>query len=323
MSLDVHAHLYPKKYCDFLEKRGGPSKSMAGRVYALAAGNPFFTGAIDARLELMDAAAIGRQVLSIPNQNILVEDAAVSAIHAAAANDELAAVCQRYPERFTLFASLPLIDAEAALRELRRARETHGAVGIIVPTHVLGRPLDWDGMEPVYGALEEMGLPLFLHPLDPICPAAPAGFPHLGLTPAIYYPTEDANALMRMIYGGVLERHPRLRVICPHLGGVAPFLLWRLQGHPGKEGSGESGAGLPHPISHYLDRVFFDSVTLHAPAMRCACDTFGPGRLVLGTDFPFVDGPGMKKIRQLIDELPITAQEREGMLEKNIREWIP
>jgi aminocarboxymuconate-semialdehyde decarboxylase len=127
---------------------------------------------------------------------------------------------------------------------------------------------------------------------------------------------------MRIIYGGVLERHPGLRVICPHLGGVVPFLLWRLQGHPGKEGSGESGAGLPHRLSYYLDKVLFDSVTLHGPAMRCACDTFGPERMVLGTDFPFVDGPGMKKIRQLIDGLPITAQQREGILEKNMNAWI-
>lgn len=323
MSLDVHAHLYPKSYCDFLENKGGQSKVIAARVYGLAGNNPFFTGAIEARLELMDAAGIDRQVLSIPNQNILVEDRATCASHAEAANNELAEVCQRYPERFTLFASLPLVNAGDALRELRRARETHGAVGIIVPTHVLGRPLDWDGMEPVYAALEEMGLPMFLHPADPICPPVPAGFETFGLTPAIYYPTEDAHALMRIVYSGVLERHPRLRVICPHLGGVIPFLLWRLHGHPGKAGSGSAEAGLSHPISHYLDKVLYDSVTLHGPAMRCACETFGPDHLVLGTDFPFVDGPGMKKIRETIEELPINTQEREGILEGNVRAWIP
>ncbi len=323
MSLDVHAHLYPKSYCDFLENKGGQSKVMAARVYGLAGNNPFFTGAIEARLELMDAAGIDRQVLSIPNQNILVEDPATCASHAAAANNELAAVCQRYPGRFTLFASLPLINAEKALQELRRSRETHGAVGIIVPTHVLGRPLDWDGMEPVYAALEDMELPVFLHPADPVCPAAPAGFKNFGLTPAIYYPTEDAHALMRIVYGGVLERHPRLRVICPHLGGVIPFILWRLHGHPGKPGSEAGEAGLPHPLDYYLDKVRFDSVTLHPPAMRCACETFGPDHLVLGTDFPFVDGPGMKRIHQIIDELPIGPGDREGILEKNLRAWIP
>src|SRR5207248_236315 len=162
-------------------------------------------------------------ILSIPGQSVLVEDVAACADNARACNDALAEVCARHPKHFALFASLPLVDGEAAVRELERAVKEHHALGITSPTHILGRRPDWEGLEPVWSALERMNLPVFLHPLDPPHQVAPEGHADCNLTPGIYYPTEDAHALLRIIAGGVLERHPGLRVICPHLGGIIPF----------------------------------------------------------------------------------------------------
>lgn len=317
MTLDVHAHLYPATYREALRRKGGPSERIAERLASSAANDRFMDGAMDERLELMAAAGIDRQVLSMPNQWVLVEDTVRCAEQAVLGNDALAEVCSRHPDYFRMFASLPLVEAEAALKELDRCRREHGALGIIMPTHVLGRPLDWEGLEPIYATMERLALPIFLHPTQPAHPVAPPGYKEYGLTSGLYFPTEDTNALMRIVYSGVLERHPNLRIICPHLGGAIPFLFKRLDRHFDRE-----AAELPHPPSYYLRKVKYDTVSLYGPAVRCTCETFGAGQLVLGTDFPYVDGPGMKEIMGTVEELPISESDRAGILEGNAREWL-
>jgi predicted TIM-barrel fold metal-dependent hydrolase len=253
MSLDVHAHLYPPEYREGLRARGGASLPIAERLTRMAARDRFMDGAIDERLEMMDSLGVHRQVLSMPNQWVLIAEPELCSVHAKLANDALSEVCQRYPERFRMFASLPLVDPAAALAELERSVTAHGSLGIIMPTHILGKPLDWDGLEPIWAEMERRQLPVFLHPAHPAQPVAPEGFPELGMTTALFFMNEDANAITRMVLTGVLERYPDLRVICPHLGGAVPFLLRRLDLHTDPEMP--DGQPLPHPPSHYINRL--------------------------------------------------------------------
>lgn len=320
MATDVHAHFYPPSYAQFVRRQGSVGASIAEQIeaqrHAFTFGR-FMAGAIEERLDLLSAAGIERQILSISSQFVLVEDAALCRDLAAAANDALAKVCAQHPDRFGQFACLPLVDPDASVAELERCWKELRVQGVTFPTHVLGRRLDWDGLEPVYSALEQMGAILFLHPCAPPHQVTAAEYDDWGITPGVYFLTEDAHALLRMVCGGVLERHPGLRVICPHLGGPIPFFLPRLEAHLRPR----SGLTLkpPQPLGHYLRLALYDTVSRHPPALRCACETMGMDRLVLGTDFPYED---MGEIVAAVEALALSPADRAAVMEQNVRPWM-
>lgn len=139
----------------------------------------------------------------------------------------------------------------------------------------------------------------------------------MGLGPALYYPVEDSRALLRMIFSGVFERYPALRVICAHLGGVIPF-LWERISRQTRARAERSGL---RPVEEYLHQVLFDTVTEDTPALECALRRLGPERLVLGTDFP--QGPRMEAILACLTELKLDEPTREAILGGNVSRWLP
>ncbi|MBI2756837.1 MAG: amidohydrolase family protein [Chloroflexi bacterium] len=319
--LDIHAHLYPPAYGAALARMGGDSARLATGLERAGARSPHFRGAMAERVDMLDRLGIQQQVLSLPAQWVLSEDPAVCIQRARVANDVLAEECQRSPGRFAFFANLPLVDPDAAAREVERCLADAECVGVVFPTHVLGQPLDWDLLRPIYAEIERHEVPLFLHPGPPPYSIAPPGQPEFGLGSALYFPTEDADALLRLVLSGTLALHPRLRVICPHLGGVIPFILWRIDEQC--EGRMPDGNPLPLPPSQYLlHNVLYDTVTRHPPAMRCAHDTFGPERLLFGTDFPFVDEQGIREILDAVDGLALDASQRQALLDGRARQWL-
>jgi aminocarboxymuconate-semialdehyde decarboxylase len=244
----------------------------------------------------------------------MVSDPARCRDHAMAANDVLAEISSRYPDRFSFWADLPLVDPQAAVRELERAVKDLGALGAFVPTNILGTQLDWPELDVLYAHLEREGLPMFLHPHPPAYEVAPPGFPELGLVSGVYYMSEDTNAVMRLVRGGVMERFPNLRVICPHLGGSVPFLFFRL--------NQQIGAKLPHRAEVYWKRMLFDVVSQHPPAVRCACETMGVDRFVFGTDFPYIDDNGVRATSRLVSELPYDEASKAGIRKANLLPWL-
>lgn len=320
MTLDIHAHLYPLSFVRSVVDKGGELGVFADRLLRRVGERPFMSGAIDRRLEIMASTGIDRQVLSMPNHWVLDEDVAKCGENARLANDALAEVCSQHPDRFRLFVGLPYVNHEAALRELDRAVTELRPAGLIMPTHVLGHPLDWAELDPVYAEAERRGLPIFLHPAHPYQAPTPAGFDDFGLTVALYFPMEDATAVLRLVCSGVLERHPDLRIICPHLGGAIPFIFQRID----MESSPRmpDGALLPHPPTFYLQKMLYDTASIHGPALRCSCDTLGPQHLAFGTDFPYLLEPEIRQIIQTIDDLDLTEAERAGVLHGNAEQWL-
>lgn len=316
VSLDVHAHFYPPAYLEFLGRLGGESAHLAERIRSDLR-NPFISGNMEERLRDLAALGIECQVLSIPNQWVLVADKPRCLDHATSANDALAEVCDRYPRQYQWFASLPLVDPDAAVRELNRAHTDLGAVGVIFPTSVIGQPLDWEGLEPVYAEIERRNMVLFLHPGPPPYPITPEGYDDYGMGPPLYYPLEDSRALLRMALGGVFERHPDLRVICPHLGGVIPFLWERIA----RQTRGQTERTGLRTVEEYLRRVLYDTVTEDVPALTCAMQHLGAERIVFGTDFP--QGPRMKAVLDCIAEAGLSDADREAILSGNALRWLP
>jgi aminocarboxymuconate-semialdehyde decarboxylase len=199
-------------------------------------------------------------------------------------NDALAAACARRPDRFVPLASVPLQDPLAAAHELERAAQS-GLRGVEIPPHVMGQGLDESQFEVFWEAAEALHLVVCIHPFE----AAPQGMLArywLGNLVGNLYDTGLAAALL--IYGGVLERHPALRVVLYHGGGALPSLLGRLD--MGYRNNPECRAAIPRPPSTYVDQLAFDTIAFRQDMLRYLITTYGAERLVVGSDYPLPAG---------------------------------
>jgi aminocarboxymuconate-semialdehyde decarboxylase len=211
----------------------------------------------------------------------------VAAQLARIANDEMAELVRRFPDRFAGFAAaLPLCDVDAAMAELDRAITQLGALGAQLYTNVLGVPLDDPRFESLFSRLEEAGRAAWLHPTRS---AEWADYPaesrsDYGLWWSIGWPYETAAALSRLVYSGHMERHPRQLVIAHHGGGMVPHFSARLAMGPGLRQVKDT---LPRPPLDYFRRFHVDTALFGAPhAVRCVLEFFGPSHVLFGTDMP-------------------------------------
>lgn len=278
MRIDVHAHYWTDQYLDRVAALG---KTDTATQRGIGAGG----GAeLDARLRLMDRAGIDVQVLSAAPQLPygLDTERAVAAAHYV--NDEYAAVVTAHPDRFRAFAALPMPDVDAAIAEIGRATDELGMVGVTMNTSVLDRAITDPDFEPIFAELDARGAVLYLHPAgNGAC--SPLVTEH-HITWMAGAPFEDTIAALQLITSGHLQRYPGVKIICSHLGGALPMLTRRADDHLAWE-----APDTPEPPSQAVHRLWFDTVShCHEPALRCAIDTFGADRILLGTDFPYEDG---------------------------------
>jgi aminocarboxymuconate-semialdehyde decarboxylase len=278
MRIDVHAHYWTDAYLDMLV---GLGKTDTATQRGIGAGD----GAeLTARLRLMDLAGIDLQVLSAAPQLPYSAHADRAVPAARHVNDEYAAVVASHPDRFRAFAATPMPHVEASIAEIRRAMDELGMVGVTMNTSVLSRAITDPDFEPIFAELDARGAVLYLHPAgNGAC--SPLVTDH-RITWMVGAPFEDTIAAMQLITSGHLQRYPGVKIICSHLGGAMPMLTRRADDHLAWE-----APDTPEPPSQAVHRLWFDTVShCHAPALRCAIDTFGADRILLGTDFPYEDG---------------------------------
>jgi aminocarboxymuconate-semialdehyde decarboxylase len=212
-------------------------------------------------------------------------------------NETLAETVRRYPERFAALATVPLQTPSSAAREVIRAVRDLKMRGVEVGTHVNGVSLDQPIFDVFWAAVQELDIPVFLHPL-----AAPGQerLQRYSLTKLIGYPAETSIAAAQLIFGGVLDRFPRLVICLAHAGGSLPYQIGRLdrgyQAHPELQTVDIKG----NP-SLYLRRFYFDSITHSQVALEYLCRLVGPERIMLGTDYPFEigDPAAVERVRSM------------------------
>jgi aminocarboxymuconate-semialdehyde decarboxylase len=277
MRIDVHAHCFPAEYLDRLDRFGGSAVGTDfGRRFN--AGNVLTE--LEARFQLMDRAGVDRQVLSISPQSPYFADRQRAVDSARLANDLFAELVRLHPERFLAFGCLPLPHIEPSIGETARCLDELGMAGLTVTTRVLELSIANPVFDPLFAELDRRAAVLFLHPAGLAC-----GSPLVagaGLTWPLGAPMEDALAIVELMKAGVTTRYPKLRIIASHLGGFLPFLMRRLD----HQAPWFLPAGTPKPS--VLARAFrYDTVNAHPPSLRCAVETLGADRLLLGSDFPY------------------------------------
>jgi aminocarboxymuconate-semialdehyde decarboxylase len=285
MRIDVHAHLFGTAYIDALRKIFGKDCSPAGqdaqRLINWMSTDPRMTD-LDGRLEEMEKWKITMQVLSVPFHGALVQEPSAALDLTQMANDVIVRAARAYPTRFRVLLAVPLQFPELALQELDRFAGQPEVVGVALMGSAGGRPLNDPEFMPFYTELERRRLPFLLHPISP--PGLDCML-ELNLANVVGFMFETTLAAVRLVFAGTFERHPNLQMIFPHLGGLAPYLMGRVQW--GYERFPACNANITAPPETYFKRFYYDTVCRNVPALRMALSMFGIEHVVFGTDIPF------------------------------------
>jgi aminocarboxymuconate-semialdehyde decarboxylase len=309
MRIDVHAHIFSNAYIDGLRRVFGNDNSPAGqdaqRLIKWMSTDLRMTD-VEGRLEEMEKWGIAMQVLSVPFHGALVQDKSAAVDLTNMANEMILRPARAYPERFRLLLTLPLQFPEFAVEVLDRFAKEPNVVGVALMGTAGGRPLNDPAFFPVYGELERRSLPFLLHPISP--PGLDCML-ELNLANVVGFMFETTLAATRLVLAGVFERHPKLQMIFPHLGGLAPYLMGRIQW--GYERFPACNENLSAPPETYFKRFYYDTVCRNVPALRMALSMFGVEHVLFGTDIPFREDIDLQL--QDLDALKLSDAERRAV----------
>jgi aminocarboxymuconate-semialdehyde decarboxylase len=261
---------------------------------------------LDARLRVMDTAGDGYvQIINTANppvEQIAGPSAALELSRIA--NDEMAELVARRPDRFIgAAACIPMNNIEGAVAELDRAVGELGLCGVQIYSEVQGRGLDDPAFVPVFDRIAALDVPILLHPGRgpdrPDYPSEPASrFDTWRVFGWLY---DTVSAMTRLIFSGIFDRHPSIKIVTHHLGGFAPYAAERI--HEGYDkylkaarARNEAVPLRKHPYEYFHD-FYADTITIGSvPALACGIDFFGADRVLFATDMPFDTQGGRKYV---------------------------
>jgi aminocarboxymuconate-semialdehyde decarboxylase len=322
MILDIYTHILPDAFFREMSRASPKLENIGARLRGV---KKLFD--LDLRFAEMDTIGDYRQVISLPNPPLEEIAGGATAQHLArVANDAMAELVAQHPRRFPAFvAAVSLDDVDAALREAERAIGELGARGIQIFTNIAGHPLDEPRFAPLFAAMAAHDLPIWLHP------ARNAAMPDYASESksrfemwwCFGWPYETSVAMARLVFSGVFDRHPGLKIVTHHLGGgMIPFFDGRIGAGMEVLGSRTSDedyskvlSSLKRPHLDYFREFYADTALFGAGnGLICGLDFFGADRVVFSTDAPL--GPIAKTI-EAVDALDLDAQAREKIMVGN------
>ena len=333
MKIDAFTHIFPRRYWERMLQVRPDGRDMNKRVRGI----PSIMD-LAARFRIMDEFGEDyRQILTLGSPPIeSLAAGPLAAELARIANDGMAELVGRYPQRFAGFAaSLPMDDVAAALAEARRAIEELGAWGVQVFTNINGRPLYTSETRPLFDRMASYDLPMWMHPARGADVADYRAEPksHYEIWWTLGWPYETSVAMAHMVFGGLFDRHPGFKLITHHMGGMIPYFEGRVG--PGWDVLGSRTSDEDYrplieamhakgkrPIDYF--RLFYADTALFGAqeATKCGLGFFGPHRTVFASDAPFDPEGGSLYIREtirIIEGLELSRAQRAGIYEGNIR----
>ena len=301
MIIDGHSHMVSETAFDRVEAMGGSwAQEMVRRWKAQVQWKPH-AAHVTPRVEQLDRNGIDLQVVTIlpsGDCNLIPADEATQLAYARLLNDGMAQLTQESGGKLLATLCVPMASIERGGRqEVERAVNELGLKGLFIPTNVRGKPIDAPEFEAFWALASEMDLPVYLHPVDPFSTEGRPYEADYGLQHNLGWPFETALMLSRLVFSGLMERYPNLKVVNHHLGGgLIPFFM----GRTGESYANDAAAtALPQPLFHYFSKFFYDTaVGGSSAAVRCAYDVFGADQLLFASDAPY--GPGTGEFR-LVD----------------------
>lgn len=321
MIVDIYTHIFPAKAYERMQSMAPALGDIGKRIAGLT-----FLHDLDGRFREMDAYGDYRQVISMPNppiEDITTPEQGLEL--ARVANDAMAELVQRHPDRFPAFvAAMAMHDMDGTMKELERAVEQLGARGVQIFSNVGGRPLDDEEFQPLFARMAEYGLPLWLHPVRS---AKTKDYEaedrsRFEVWTALGWPYATSVAMLRLAYTGLFDRHPGIKIITHHLGGIIPYHEGRMLAafsNLGRRSADEDYLGvknaLRRPIMDYL-RMFYGDTAMHGAVnpTRCGLEFFGPGHVVFASDAPFALIP---KALDMMDRIELSDRDRDSIMVGN------
>jgi predicted TIM-barrel fold metal-dependent hydrolase len=330
MMIDVFNHFMPKAYFDRLGGLipGHPVLIAFPRIKALLD--------VDARRALLDEFPGTQHVLSLANpppELIGPPDKTPDLVRLA--NDSLAEICRKYPDHFpTFIASLPMNNVEASVAEADRAVKQLGARGVQVFTNVAGEPLSAKKFRPVFERMVAHDLGVWVHPMRTaqFSDYASEKESQNEIWFSFGWPYETTACMTRLIYSGIFDEFPNLKVVSHHMGGMIPFFSGKIKlgfrqiffGAPDSNPSAKD-AGLKKAPMEYYKMLYADTALGEVAPTRCGHAFFGTGRCVFATDAPFDAEQGrglMRSTVAAVNALEIPQSEKDAIFEGNAKRLL-
>ncbi len=320
-TIDIHTHILTEEMIGLLAKEApwvAPKLTSIDADFAVleVAGTPyrpFPRGGweLERRFSDMDAAEVNVQVLSATPQTYLYDqDPALTVATSALQNDQIAKLTKTHPDRFMGIATLPMQAPESAAEELKRAVRELGMHGAMIGSNIAGKNLDDPALEPVWAAAAELGAFMMIHPTNV------AGADRLRayyLNNLIGNPLDTTIAAACLVFGGVMERHPKLNVCLVHGGGFVPYQAGRWA--HGWHVRPEPKVNLKQSPEPWIDRFYYDTILHAKPQLEFLVASMGPTRVLMGSDYPYDMGTG-ECVRQ-VDALWIEDADKAAILSGN------
>jgi predicted TIM-barrel fold metal-dependent hydrolase len=287
--IDCQSHLFCQELVELMEKRrSDPVVFVKDGVRVVKMGDwlrkiPPHYFDVDVKLAAMDAAGVELTALTVndPGPEWFGADGPEVA---RIANDFVAGIVRRHPRRFFGLCVLPLQDMRASLAELDRCAKQLGMKGILLYTNLAGRYPDEPEFRPLYARAVELDLPLLLHPAKPVTIEQVKAY---EMTSSLGNMFDDTIALTRIILSGILDECPKLKLVCPHLGGTLPFIVGRIDHQTQVLKRGPKN--LTRAPSEYLRQVWLDVVSPQPLAVKFVHEFLGADRLLFSSDHPWVE----------------------------------
>jgi len=331
MIIDAHTHGFHGGYFDQLIAVGGDwAKKRIAFELERARTRPHYLDVVR-RVEQLDRNGIGLQVVTSGHRldvNLFPGDAATRLAIARALNDNMAKLMEDSKGRLLTAGSIPLAGFEQGGRqEMERAINALGLKAINLPSNINGTPLDLPEFEPFWAQAAEMDIPVYIHPRDPVGQTDRSYEAEYDLTHNFGWPFETTLVLARLVFSGIMERYPTLKVVNHHLGGgMIPFFLGRTYetySPENDEASDRIGRPIPRALLDHFHRFYYDTaVGGSAAAIRCAYEVFGADQLVFATDAPWGPGGGESRLAnypKVIRSLGLSEAENKKIFEDNAR----
>jgi len=314
--VDVHAHYFPEPFVKVINEQGGPPgvsfdlSNPDAPIFVIGGGRipiDVTYWDLERRLKRMDAQGVRTHALSLTTPFVYWAPPERGAALARLVNDSMVAAHTSYPDRFVGCATLPIQAPELAVKELERLAGSRAIRGAYMPTSFAGKELSDPSLFPIYAKCEAMNLPILLHP-DQAAAAMGAGRLQKFYTAnTLGNPFDTGIAVTNLVFGGVMDRFPKLNIVLPHAGGVVPFLAGRLQ--HGQAVRPETKDTAQRPFMEYLRRFHYDTIVHDAKLLRFLVDLVGVDRVMLGSDYCF--DMGYERPREIIDALKLSAADRD------------
>jgi aminocarboxymuconate-semialdehyde decarboxylase len=249
------------------------------------------------RISRMNNGGIDLQVLTLTTPSVERESQERGIKLSRLANEGFHEIIEKYPDRFAALAALPLQSPEDAVEELERSVKDLGLSGGTLMSNVGGKTLDSDEFLPLFRKAVELDVPMYIHPTSPI---NSKGMEDFRLVPIMGFGVDTSLAVLRLVFSGIFDRLPELKLVASHLGGVYPYLRGRID--RGYKEYPECKVNIESPPSSYLKRIWVDSIIYDSEVLKSTLSFVGADKIMLGTDEPHQIGDienAVKRIRHL------------------------